>query len=88
MVTSVIVIPLSLLIPTTWSEPPWWNENWNFRKQIFIDHTKVTADLENFPVLIDIIDPDLIKAKNDGSDIVFTIDHNNTLSHEIEFYDR
>jgi len=87
LIISAIVVPLSILIKPSVSEPPWWNENWNFRKQIIIDHTKVIADLENFPVLIDMIDPDLIKAKNDGSDIVFTIDQNSTLNHEIEFYD-
>ena len=87
LIISAIVVPLSILIKPSVSEPPWWNKNWNFRKQIIIDHTKVIADLENFPVLIDMIDPDLVKAKNDGSDIVFTIDQNSTLNHEIEFYD-
>ena len=88
LLTSIIIIPLFSLIQPTWSQPPWWNESWNFRKQIIIDHTKVVANLENFPVLIDIIDPDLkAKAQFDGGDIIFTIDHNNTLNHEIEFYD-
>ncbi len=88
LVISAVIIPLSLLIQPTWSQPQWWNDNWNFRKQIIIDNTKVVANLENFPVLIDIVDPDLkTKAQFDGDDITFTIDHNNTLNHEIEFYD-
>jgi len=88
LITSSIVIPLSLLIQPVGSQPPWWNENWSFRKQIIIDHTKVKADLENFPILIDITDPDLTtKAQFDGHDIVFTIDQKTTLNHEIEFYD-
>ncbi|MEM2507755.1 MAG: DUF2341 domain-containing protein, partial [Nitrososphaeria archaeon] len=86
LIISAIAIPFSLLIKPTWSEPPWWNENWNFRKQIIIDHTKVTAPLENFPILLDIIDPDLSKAHFDGSDIAFTIDQINTLNHEIEYF--
>jgi hypothetical protein len=88
LITSSIVIPLSLLIQPAGSQLPWWNENWNFREQIIIDHTKVKADLVNFPVLIDITDPDLkTKAQSDGHDIVFTIDQKTTLNHEIEFYD-
>ncbi|MEM2506174.1 MAG: DUF2341 domain-containing protein, partial [Nitrososphaeria archaeon] len=87
LIISTTAIPFLLLIKPTWSEPPWWNENWNFRKPIIIDHTKVTAPLENFPILIDIVDPDLTKTQPDGSDIVFTIDHNRTLSYEIEYFD-
>lgn len=88
LLTSAILIPLSLLVRITWSQPPWWNEHWNFRKQIIIDHTKVMADLQNFPILIDIVDPDLkTKTQLGGHDITFTIDHVNTLNHEIELYD-
>ena len=88
LLTSIIIIPLFSLIQPSWSQPPWWNESWNFRKQIIIDHTKVIADIPNFPVLIDIIDPDLkAKAQSDGDDIAFTVDNNNTLNREIEFYD-
>ena len=88
LLTSAILIPLSLLVRITWSQPPWWNEHWNFRKQIIIDHTKVMTDLQNFPILIDIVDPDLkTKIQLGGHDITFTIDHVNTLNHEIELYD-
>jgi hypothetical protein len=44
---------------------------WNYRKQITIHHTQVADDLEDYPVLINTIDPDLIKAQDDGGDILF-----------------
>ena len=44
-------------------------------------------DLEDFPVLIDIVDSDLAsKAQVDGDDILFTDQHKNKLDHEIELY--
>ena len=27
----------------------WWNADWPYRKTITVDHTKVSADLTNFP---------------------------------------
>jgi hypothetical protein len=48
----------------------------------------VQSDLQSFPVLLDFVDRDLRnKVQSDGDDIVFTIDNNNTLSHEIELFD-
>jgi hypothetical protein len=44
---------------------------WHYRKQITIDHTQVSGDLTNFPVLISTTDPDLTKAQSDGDDILF-----------------
>ena len=82
--TSVL---LALVQPTS-SPTPWWNDDWNFRKQIVLNHTQVVADLANFPVLLDIVDDDLkAKPQFDGDDIVFVDSDNNTLNHEIEFYD-
>jgi len=66
----------------------WWNNSWPYRKPIIIDHTKVAADLTDFPVLIDITDVDLAaKAQDDGDDIVFTDYYGNKLDHEIEYFD-
>ena len=49
---------------------PWWNFEWLYRKEITINHSKVDADLTNFPVLISIVsDNDLAngsKCQNDG----------------------
>jgi len=44
---------------------------WHYRKQITINHTQVAGNLENFPVLIDTIDPDLMKARANGGDFLF-----------------
>jgi len=64
-----------------------FGEDWPYRKEITIDHTKIATNLTNFPVLINFSsDPDLaIKAQEDGDDIVFTSDDGSTkLDHEIE----
>ncbi|KYK25128.1 hypothetical protein AYK24_05335 [Thermoplasmatales archaeon SG8-52-4] len=65
-------------------------EGWKYRKQITIDHTKVAGNLNNFPVLVSNIDPDLAsKAQADGNDILFMTDIGEAeqLFHEIEFFD-
>ena len=73
---------------TTEPLTPWWNKNWNFRKAIIIDHTKISADLENFPVLVDITDADLAgKAQIDGDDTIFVDSSGTKLSHEIELFE-
>ena len=66
----------------------WWNTNWDHRKNITIDHTKVDTNiLRNFPVLVKCIDTDLLyEAQPDGDDIVFTDASGNKLNHEIEKY--
>jgi hypothetical protein len=67
----------------------WWDNDWAFRKQITIDHTKVDADLTNFPALIRFdSDADLAAAvQSDGDDIVFTSASGSKLDHEIEHFD-
>jgi len=68
--------------------PPWWNTNWQYRKEITIDSDKVDDDLTDFPVLINITDTDLRdRAQDDGDDIAFTDDSGNQLHHEIEYFD-
>ncbi|UCE75245.1 MAG: DUF2341 domain-containing protein, partial [Methanomassiliicoccales archaeon] len=65
-----------------------FDDDWAYRRKITIDHTKVVEDLEDFPVLIDITDSDLLsKAQSDGDDIFFTASDGETkLAHEIERY--
>lgn len=63
----------------------WWNSSWMYRKQVIIDHTKVTGDLVNFPILVKTT-LDTNKVQNDGDDLVFTSDAGSKLHHEIEFY--
>jgi len=70
---------------------PWFDTDWQFRKKITIDKTKVIdGPHTNFPVLISISsDSDLAaKAQSDGADIVITLKDGQTkLDHEIEKFD-
>ncbi|MGD9395580.1 MAG: DUF2341 domain-containing protein, partial [Candidatus Thorarchaeota archaeon] len=62
--------------------------SFNYKKEISIDHTKVDADLVDFPLLIDIFDSDLrTKTQSDGDDIIFTIG-DTILPHELELFDQ
>jgi uncharacterized repeat protein (TIGR02543 family) len=73
---------------TTESMPPWWNTAWPYRRTISVDHTKVSGDQTNFPVVIDLVDSGLAgKAQLDGDDFVFTDANQVKLVHEIENYD-
>ena len=63
----------------------WWNESWSYRKAIVINSAKVTADLENFPMLVSLTDANLgTKAQASGNDIVFIDREGKKLAHEIE----
>ncbi|MDD1662761.1 MAG: DUF2341 domain-containing protein, partial [Methanomicrobiales archaeon] len=77
-------------IPTTPVETyPWYDCAWGYRKNITIDHAKVSGDQANFPVLISLSsDSDLSShAQANGNDILFTTDNGVTkISHEIESY--
>jgi len=67
-----------------------FDEGWQYRKKITIDHNKVEDNLECFPVLISITDSDLKdKVQVDGDDILFMDDAGvaNKMYHEIENYD-
>jgi hypothetical protein len=67
----------------------WYDPNWQYRKQITIDSTKVSNNLTDFPVLINQnSDINLAShARSDGWDIVFTSSDKKTkLNHEIETY--
>lgn len=60
-----------------------------YRKLLLINSSKVDGDLENFPVLIDLEDEDLKNyAKADGSDIMFTDENGTKLKREIENYNQ
>jgi hypothetical protein len=70
-----------------------FNEGWSYRKKITINHSKVEGNITNYPLLVSIIDNDLVnKAQNDGDDILFMSRQGYAvpLYHEIEeftFYD-
>jgi len=67
---------------------PWYDTDWQLRKQITINSAQVTSSLTDFPVLISVTDTDLSAARTDGNDILFTAGDGVTqLSHEIESWD-
>ncbi|GAJ19071.1 unnamed protein product, partial [marine sediment metagenome] len=62
--------------------------DWQYRRVITIDPSKVSSDQTDFPVVIDLTDSGLTsKAQADGDDFVFTDEGNVKLDHEIELYD-
>jgi len=66
----------------------WFDLDWEFRKEITIDPTKVPSNQTDFPVLISVTDTDIsAEAQIDGDDILFTDSDGVTqLKHEIEKY--
>ncbi len=69
----------------------WYNADWSYRKRITIDHTKVGANLADFPVLVSLAsDADLASdAQDDGDDILFTSSNGTAkLDHEIEQFNK
>ena len=76
------------LFTTSIQQGPWWNPSWFYRKEIDLNHSLITGNLENFPILIRIdSDSDLVAhAQPTGHDIVFTDYFGNRLNHEIEYY--
>ena len=69
--------------------PGWADTRWQYRKNITIDHLKVSGDLTNFPLYIELFDSDLQNdAQASGNDILFTNASGHILDHEIEIYQR
>ena len=74
--------------------PAWYNYSWTNRKAITVDHTKVSGNLTNFPMLFSVTDANLKTVANggsvgkaDGTDILFTASDGVTkLDHELEGY--
>jgi len=86
-ITIIFVSVFATIQSITPAHGTWWDTNWLYRKMITIDHTKVTGDLTNFPVLINVSDVDLAsKAQDDGDDLVFTNSSGGKLNHEIEYF--
>ena len=90
-----LLIIAALVLPATGmdvakADPSWYDSSWQYRKKITIDHTKVVADLTDFPLLISLAsDSDLASsAQSSGDDILFTAsDEVTKLNHEIENFD-
>jgi len=84
----VITITENKTVTATFTMNNWWCRDWQYRRKIIINHTKVRGELTDFPVLIEIVDSGLIgKTQPNGYDFVFTDANNARLNHQIEFYD-
>ena len=71
---SPISTPISNKLTESFSLPSWGGLGFMFRKNITIDSSKVLANLNDFPVLIDLYgDKDLFGVRQStGFDIIFT----------------
>lgn len=61
---------------------PWYDTNWQFRQQITVDSTNITADLTDYAILLDsnAVGLDFFNnVKADGSDIVVTLGNGTTV---------
>jgi len=66
----------------------WWDSDWEYRKEITIDHNMVVDDHTNFPILFHNISSNYTDhAQSDGDDFAF-ISSDGTIQyhHEIEYY--
>ncbi len=74
----------------TYTQPSWGGVEFEFRKNITIDASKVAANLNGFPVMIELYkDPDLWGVRQvSGNDILFADIDGNKLPHEIELFDQ
>jgi hypothetical protein len=82
----VLLDPASPAPPSTPSSG-WWNTSWHYRTSITIDHTQVSSDQTNFPLLVDITDPALTtEAQTKGQDFVFIDANNQKLNDQVESY--
>ncbi|MCK4365059.1 MAG: DUF2341 domain-containing protein [Thermoplasmatales archaeon] len=88
LVTSFIVVFPNENVNASDGEKDWWDYDWNYSKQITINHGMVDADLSNFPILIHNTSSDYINhAQSDGDDFVFvSFDNSTKYNHEIEYY--
>ncbi|MHA2306673.1 MAG: hypothetical protein ACXACU_14930 [Candidatus Hodarchaeales archaeon] len=70
---NVLISPTIHFKQSAYFVPGWADTRFNFRKNITIDATKVSGDLTNFPVYIDLYDSDLQRdAQVSGNDVLFT----------------
>ncbi|MFX1518219.1 MAG: DUF2341 domain-containing protein, partial [Promethearchaeota archaeon] len=82
-------IVINSKIGGSYARSDWIDTRWKFRKNLTIDHTLVPADLENFPVYVELFDKDLQNhAQASGNDIFFTNNEGEVLDFEIEQYTR
>lgn len=91
ILSEIIVIFNFALTPNTFAQsPPWYDNNWLYRKSITIDNTSGSNDLIDYQVEIPLDSStfDFSKARTNGEDLRFTENDGFTLlSHWIEVYD-
>jgi biopolymer transport protein ExbB len=85
---------LALVLAPTSAFASWWNHDWSYRKQVFIDTTakgaNTAADLSNVPVLVRLHEGvfRFSDANQDGSDLRFVAEDDKTpLKFHIEKFD-
>ncbi|MFX0151905.1 MAG: DUF2341 domain-containing protein [Candidatus Hodarchaeota archaeon] len=84
--TSNHSIDESIVTPSVFK---WADDRFKYRKNITVPFSKITKDLTNFPVLIDLRDPDLKNVfQPSGNDILFTDASGTQLDHEIELFNQ
>jgi hypothetical protein len=88
-ISGLLILFAMLLFPQSVLGDSWWDTDWQFRKEITINHTNVASSLTNFVVLISIVSDSNLAAsvQSDGDDIVFTDSDDVRLDHEIELYE-
>jgi len=72
-ITILLAISFLSVLPSIGANPDtWWDSNWDYKKKITIDHTKVMDNLTNFPILIANTSDDFKNhARSDGYDFRF-----------------
>ena len=96
VLTAVVVVVLaianfsSMIAPRKIQAADWKDFDWSYRKTITVDHTKVSSDQTDFPMLVSLSsDTELAAtAQDDGDDIMFASSDGITkLPHQIEKFD-
>lgn len=73
----------------TYSSPKWVDMRFRYRKNVTIQAAKVSTNLTNFPLLIDLYDKDLKNVtQTNGNDLLFADASGKKLDHEIEIFDQ
>ena len=76
-----LVLPSLFLFPRQASAQNWWDSNWQYRREIIIDHTANSNTLSEYQILVSLNSSnfDFSKTKSDGSDLRFIDSDNSTL---------
>ena len=70
------------------SEYAWWDSDWNYYTQFYVDASYVQSNLHNFPLCVNISNATILaNAQADGDDIRFvSADNTTTYYYECEYY--